>query len=268
MKSILELIFSSEKRKNMLLLLQDGPMEMPELIEALDTTGQVLLPQAKILTEKHLVRRTDDSYELTTLGRLVVDDMLPLIGTASLLDNGCDYMGTHYLDFIPPHLLKRLRELESCKMIEVPLAQLFDIDEHFFEEAKRTKFLYMVTAFMFPTFGKIFSELAADDVKISVVVSKDLYKKLLHDNSEELQDLLEDRNISFYSYPENFDFVSFSLTDHSILLRLLTQEGNYDNKKIMFSSDSAREWGREFFEHYKTESKEMSKDETPDRRNN
>lgn len=257
MKSLLELIFSSEKRKNILLHLQDGPKEMTELMEALDTTRQILLPQAKILSERHLIRRIDDMYELTTLGRLVVDDMLPLIGTASLLDSGCDYMGTHYLDFIPENLLKRLRELESCKLIEVPLAQLFDIDEHFFEEAKRTKFLYMVTAFMFPTFGKIFSELAAADVKISVIVSTDLYEKLLHDNSEELQDLLENKNVSFFLYPENFDFVSFSLTDHSILLRLLTQEGNYDNKKIMFSSDSAREWGREFFEFYKSKSEEI-----------
>jgi predicted transcriptional regulator len=65
-KPIIEILLSSEKRKKVLLLLQDGPREMETLLRSLNTTRTALLPQLKILKESHLISQSGDTYESTT----------------------------------------------------------------------------------------------------------------------------------------------------------------------------------------------------------
>lgn len=78
-KQMIDVIFSSEKRKSILLMLQDGPEEMDFFLKSLDTTRQSLLPQIRVLEDHHLVFHYDDTYELTTIGKLIVDKMIPLV---------------------------------------------------------------------------------------------------------------------------------------------------------------------------------------------
>jgi predicted transcriptional regulator len=54
-KPLLDVIFASEKRKNVLLVLQEGPKQMETLLESLGTIRQALLPQIRILEEHYLV---------------------------------------------------------------------------------------------------------------------------------------------------------------------------------------------------------------------
>lgn len=74
-KSLLDVLFMSEKRRRVLLLLQDGTKEMEDILKSLDTTRQALLPQIRILKEHCLIDHYDDTYELTTIGKLIVDDI-------------------------------------------------------------------------------------------------------------------------------------------------------------------------------------------------
>jgi predicted transcriptional regulator len=104
-KPLLDVIFASEKRKNALLLLQEGPRQMKALLTSLGTTRQALLPQMRMLEDHYLISHYEDTYELTTIGKLVVDKMAPLVSTLNVLDNDLDYWGTHNIDFIPAHLL-------------------------------------------------------------------------------------------------------------------------------------------------------------------
>lgn len=253
----MDLIFASEKRMNLLLMLHEGRKEITTLAESMDTARQALLPQMKILNEKHLIRRVDDSYELTTLGKLIVDRMLPLTRMATLLSCEWDYLGTHYLDFIPPDLLRRIDELGSCYVVETTLPELFDVNEEMLKKARESKFYYEVTSSIHPNFGKVFSELIAEGVDISMIISKNLHEKLIKDNLEEFQALMWDSSIKFYVYPENFEFISFSIADHTILLRLLTQEGYYDNKQIIFAKGNAHQWGEGFFKYYEARSERI-----------
>ncbi|TGC09437.1 helix-turn-helix transcriptional regulator [Methanolobus halotolerans] len=107
MKSLIDVVFMSEKRKDVLLLLQDGTKEMKVILETLNTTRQALLPQIRILEEHHLVTDSDDTYELTTIGKLIVNDMVSVLSILNVFDVDVDYWGTRNLDFIPSHLLRR-----------------------------------------------------------------------------------------------------------------------------------------------------------------
>ena len=84
-KPLCDVLVMSEKRKGVLLLLQDGSKEMQYILTALNTTRQALLPQTKVLEEHYLVDHYDDTYELTTIGKLIVDEMAPLVNTTEAL---------------------------------------------------------------------------------------------------------------------------------------------------------------------------------------
>ena len=68
-KTLIDVIFASEKRKAVLLLLKEEPKETQDILKSLDTTRQALLPQMKVLEEHHLVSHYNDTYELTTIGK-------------------------------------------------------------------------------------------------------------------------------------------------------------------------------------------------------
>ena len=249
-KPLLDVIFASGKRKSSLLLLQEGATEMAIILRSLNTTRQALLPQIRILEEHHLVTGANDSYELTTLGKLIVDKMAPFLETIEALDIDIDYWGTHTLDFIPPYLLKRIGELKTCNLIEVPLHEIFEEDKQFTEEAKISKSIFTITSYVFPDFEKTLSDLIANNVSISIVISKELSEKLMHENLADTQALIKSSNINLYMYPDSFDFLSISINDYSMLLKLLTENGEYDNKRAICSGDPALQWGKELFEHY------------------
>lgn len=76
---MLDVLFMSEKRKGVLLLLKDGTKETEYLLDCLDTTRQALLPQIRVLQEHCLVSHSKDAYELTAIGKLIVDEMTLLL---------------------------------------------------------------------------------------------------------------------------------------------------------------------------------------------
>ena len=53
--SLLDLILFSEKRKDFLLLLKEGPKSIEEILEKLQVSRTALLPQIKKLKEENLV---------------------------------------------------------------------------------------------------------------------------------------------------------------------------------------------------------------------
>ncbi|WP_370574239.1 helix-turn-helix transcriptional regulator [Methanomethylovorans sp.] len=247
---MLDVIFMSEKRKNTLLLLHDGAKEMEYLLKALDTTRQALLPQIKVLEEHYLISHQRDAYELTIIGKLIVDEMVPLLDITDVLGVDVEYWGTHQLEFIPLHLFNRIGELGPCTFIQIGLHEIFEEDKQFTEEAKMSGSVFTMSSFVFPNFEQTFSELIANNVNISIIISKELYEKLMGHNPEKSRALIENSNISLYVYPTRFDFLSISINDYSVMLKLLTEQGVSDNKRVICSSPSALSWGKELFDHY------------------
>lgn len=249
-KPLLDVLFMSEKRKNTLLLLQDGPQEMDFLLNSLETTRTALLPQVRVLEEHHLVSHDKDTYELTDIGKLITDQMIPLLSITDVLDIDVEYWGTHKLDFIPSYLSKRIGELGPCKLILIDLHEIFEEDRQFTEEAKMSESVFTLSSFVFPNFEQTFAELIANNVNVSIIITKELSEKLINADPEKSKAFVENPNISLSVYPGQFDFLSISINDYSLMLKLLTEKGASDNKRVICSSDSARQWGKDLFEYY------------------
>jgi len=250
-KTLLDVIFASEKRKNTLLLLQDRAQDMENLLLSLDTTRQALLPQIKVLEEHHLVTHYNDTYELTAIGKLIVNKMIPLLDIVEVADSDIDYWGTHNLDFIPPHLYKRLSELGPCTVVtNPPSTEVCEPSKQEVENAKKSAFQVSVTTFIFPGFPSLLEDFKKHGVNMSLVVSTELLAKINEEQNEPLRNLLGSNLNKVCLYPKRMDFVAFGYNEVSFMMRLLTNEGNYDHKYVSSCNPTALIWAKNLFEYY------------------
>ena len=249
-KPLLDVVFASEKRKGVLLLLRDRAMEMESLFSALNTTRQALLPQIRILEGHYLVSHHKDTYELTTSGKLIVDEMEPLLSTVDVLDFNTSFWGERDLEFIPPSLLKRIYELGECKIIKPNIAEAYNILEDFHEYSKKSESTFAVTNFLYPDYQILFSELILNGVNTYFIASKDLLETIRTQHYCYFKMLMENKLFHLFVYPEKIHVLGFALNDRYTLLSILNTSGEFDNKHVLCSSTSALEWGKELFDHY------------------
>lgn len=250
-KDLLDIIFASEKRKNVLLLLLEGPAEMEIFLRSLKTTRQALLPQIRILEESNLVKQKDSIYELTTIGKLIAEKIKPLLGTLDVFDSGIDYWGERKMDFIPPQLLLRLRDICPCTVVSnIPPTEICAPSAQAVESGKRSKGQTSVATFLFPNFPSILAGFKQHGVKMSLVVSPELLERMKQTRDGKYRDLLNSDTVDIFVYPGSMDFMAFGYNDFSFMMRMFTRTGEPDQKYVISSSPSALEWGKELFIHY------------------
>ena len=70
--SLLDVLFLSEKRKNLLLLLLDGPKNIEEIKNILDVRSSPIMTQIKILMKQDLIVENNRLYKLSSIGEILV----------------------------------------------------------------------------------------------------------------------------------------------------------------------------------------------------
>ncbi|WP_406656772.1 winged helix-turn-helix domain-containing protein [Methanolobus sp. ZRKC2] len=220
------------------------------ILRHLNTTRQALLPQIRVLEDHSLVTGSNDIYKLTPIGELVVDAMVPLLDTMSVLDNDIDYWGTHKLDFIPDHLLAKMDLLDNFRTVKPPLSEMFELNKEFLEHSKRSESIYKVTTYFHPDFPALFSELTDNDINVHLIITEEAFDKLRTDRYEHYQKLVENDLIKLFVYPKKIDFLMYTYNDHCILMHLLKISGESDPTHIICHSPDAVKWGKELFEYF------------------
>lgn len=249
-KSLLDVLFMSEKRKGVLLLLKDGTKETEYLLDCLDTTRQALLPQIRILQEHCLVSHFKDAYELTPIGKLIVDEMTLLLDKIEVLDTGIDYWTNHKMDFIPTHLLKRIDDLGKCKIINPHVTEMFEIDREFHEASKKSRAHFIITTYFHPKISDLADELINNNVELHFIISNDLFAKLYKEKYTEFAKFLQNNLVHFFVYPKKMDFQSVAYNDYYIILDLIKTNGELDVKRVLCNGNDSLKWGKDLFEYY------------------
>jgi predicted transcriptional regulator len=249
-KSLLDVLFMSEKRKQVLLLLQEGPQEMEYLLNSLDTNRQALLPQVRILEEHYLVDHYRDTYELTVIGKLIVDKMKPFLDTLETIDNHISYLGTHDIDFIPPHILKRIKEVRGCEVIEPSLVNIYEINMDFVEMSKGSSSFFFIFTFMHPAFPTIMEQFIRNNINASIVMSKEMLKKITEEWQDEFYRFVSSGKVKFYLCQKDIKLLSLSLSDNCLVLRLFSKDNEFSNRQLFCCNPEAYQWSKDLFEYY------------------
>lgn len=256
--SYVDLIFSSEKRKTILVQLREGPKSIEELVDILNVSPTSVYPQIKMLMEGHLLYREKGKYKLTLLGEAVAEKMNPFLETLETIENKYDFWCNHRLDSIPPHLLKRIGDLKSSAFTKsLNESSMFSPHEEFVENISKSKSVKGISPFIHPLYPKMFLYFAERNIGISLVVTVSVFNRLRTEFKSEMEKFLELDNTHLYIYDKEI-FLSCAVTDRFLSLGLFYNNSVYDHVNDIISFDSrALHWGEDLYTCYEKISTEV-----------
>ena len=93
-ETLLDVLFGSEMRLDLLLLLKEGPKKLGALLTALDRDEKTLISHLIILQDYYLIDDHSETYDLTAIGKIIVDILIPFLDRLdelkACLDHGED----------------------------------------------------------------------------------------------------------------------------------------------------------------------------------
>lgn len=256
---------NSEKRKKLLLLLKNGPKDMGTIMTSLGTKRTALLPQLKIMEEKYLLIKDGDTCELTVIGQMLAERTTPLLGILDFFDGYNEYWGTHDLDFIPSHLLKRITEIGPHTILEPPLSEIFEMNKVFEEGLRRTRNSTIVTSIIYPDFLETSLELIENGIDMEFIATPEIIDKIRTEEHDKFKRLVDSGQIKYFLYNKKMCFPAFAQNDDALFLLMAKKDGSFENRVLMARSPGALAWGKELFEHYRKDAVPISDWEQFDR---
>ncbi|AKB51492.1 Transcriptional regulator, ArsR family [Methanosarcina barkeri str. Wiesmoor] len=250
-------IWLSEKRKNLLLLLMEGPRDIEQIKTSLNVTSKAMMPQIKILKKQELVLQEENTYMLSEIGKLVVGNMLPLLNTLEVLEENREYWASRDTSVIPQEQFMRLGELGECMVIEPDLNHLFDLPREFTENLIKSRCIMSSLSYYHPLYSSLYSKLAKRGAEMEIVLTKAVLERLKNDCRDELGTLLDSKNTVVKVCEENLKLPTIAVTEKFMYICLFDKQGKYDHRKVMSFDASALRWGKELFMYYNELSQEV-----------
>ncbi len=262
-KSLLDLVFRSEKRKNILLFLKEEPRSIEEIKVFLSLPAISVLPHLKQLKEGKLVVRIirpEDKackYGLTPVGQAIVENMEALLDTLETLENNYDYWTLRNLKGIPPFLRGRIGELKYSRLIKPDLNHMFELNPEYVEKLLQSKSVLNCTSFFHPSFTQLSLELAKKGTDICFMLTGPVFERFNADFREEMSSLLGFENVRIFVFPEDSGIAGLTVTDSFFLIALFPESEFFDNECLLCSEPEAMEWGKELFFYLQKQAAEV-----------
>lgn len=256
---LLELIFLSEKRKNLLLFLREGPKTIEEIKIHLDVGAVAILPQLKRLRENCLVIKNGNIYSLSSLGIAVAGRMQSMVDLLKVFGNRYDYCENHAIECIPAPFLERIGELSNCTFSEPPDSiHLFEPHKDWLENLTKSKKINGICSIFNPLFTSSFRPLLERGIKVSILVTLPVYERIKQEFVVNLREFSTFEDTGFYVCSEKIEFTHV-VTDRFLSLTLPFSNGTYDQNQHIFCFDSnAIQWGEDLFTYYRNRSDKIT----------
>jgi predicted transcriptional regulator len=248
---LLELIFLSEKRKDLLLFLREGPKTIAEIKLHLNVGAVAILPQLKKLKEDCLVVKKGDVYSLSPIGIAVAGRMQPMINLLKLFGTQYDYWVNRKIECIPAPFLKRIGDLSKCTFSEPPdKTRLFEPHREFTENLAKSKQISGIASIFHPSYPSFFFNFTKMGMDISIVVTPQIYKRIKEEFEDILRESFKYKNGILYICRKEIEF-SYVVTDRFLSLSLPFSDGTYDHQRDILCFDPvALLWGEDLFAYY------------------
>lgn len=257
--SLIDLVFRSEKRKNLLILLDSGSKSIDEIRNALDVTSTSILPQIKKLIDHDLIVQEDKMYKLTVLGEFIIKKIKPLISALEVVEKNNSYWTGHDLNAIPRYLLERISELGDCTFIEPDLNHIYEPSQEIIDSMSNANQASTFASYFNPAYLPLYLELGRKDAELSLNFNQSLWSHLSNEHSNMINELMSMDNVSLYISKEGIKLTEVTVTDKIMLLGLFDKNGKFDQQFVMSSEPSALLWSHELFDYFKRLSRQVNK---------
>jgi len=254
---LLDILTFSEKRENLLILLEEGPKTLEEIRTSLNVTSSGMIPQIRKLEEQGLVQRIGKSYVLTDIGAIVTNAFIPVVRTTEFVEKYKEFLNDHDIRAIPLHLLNRIYEFRNSSLMESKISELYEPHKEFMKFLHASgKFLGIAPVFHH-AYPSLFLGLAKSGKEVSIILTREVFDKVKKENETELSGFIELKNAKLSVSDDNIRLAS-AVTDNFVSVSFFFKNGGYDSQRELVSSDTqAIKWTEELFNHFLANSKRI-----------
>lgn len=255
-KGLLSLVAFSERRRDILLMLQEEPKTLKEIKDYFKITSPEIIPQIRKLQKDNLIYQESKKYFLTEVGGIVTESFDKLFRTLKVFEKDMEFWKEHTIGF-PEEFRMRLYELGDYMITKSSPTEIFKPHDEYVKNLFKSKWIRGFSSALHPEYPRTVTMLAEKGVDISLVVTKKVFEKLKKDNKKELQKYLRYKNASLKVCNEEFK-VAFTTSDTFLSMRLFLKDGTYDfYKNIISNEKSALKWGKDLFSYYEKRSEKV-----------
>ncbi len=254
---LLDIACRSDKRKDLLLYLLEGPHNIDDIKFNLHVSSTGMLPQIKILKENGFIEQDEDNYTLSLLGRVAAVKLKSFLDLTETFDQNYDYWFSRDISAIPLELQKKFGVLRNCEIISPDLDCLFEPSKEIVNLLSSSKEAYVISSHYHQFYVSFFDKFIAEGNAFSAVISG--VEIFLEKNMENFRFAVE--NSTFYLSDIPLPFSWLIVSENFIVFNLLNSKKEYDGLILFDKSPEAVEWGMELFEYCKSHSHRIMGDD-------
>jgi predicted transcriptional regulator len=263
MADLLRTVTSSDKRKNLLVMLASGQRSWDEIRDALQVTSTGMLPQIRILVDRGLIRKEGDKYCLTDIGQSVAHFLVPLVRVTDLFDNLEGYFADHDFSVLPSPFRLCIGDITGVRVNEVRTAEVFEPHQKFLDNIVNSRWVAGISPILYPSYPAFFVNRAREGKEVTIVMTRAIFNRIRDDYQEELARGMSLPNFHLYVSDEDIRFACI-VTDRDLWLSLFTRSGIYDSRTELLGCDlPARQWGERLVRYYQDRSRKVACDMGP-----
>jgi len=256
-KRLIDVLFMSQKRRDLMLLLRDGGKTLEEIVDVLNVTPTGMLPQIKKLKEELLVLQDDKEYRLTPLAEVLVEKMQPLLDILEVIEEHKDFWQERDLSVLSPAFLERLNELKPYSLVNPDPDKIFETPAVFLENMEKSKNILYLSSIFHPVFPEKFLKTENSDAEITLIVTKRIYERLKSDFKKELKLYLNRDQKRLFVCADDVKIAMLTKTEHFMMADFFTWKGAYDQESIISFEPAPLKWAEDLILHYKEQAQEI-----------
>lgn len=248
--NMIDLAVFSEKRRNLLLLIEKEPRSLADIENLLDISSASIKYHITKLVNSGLLIKEKGKYELSDMAVPLIKNLKELLDSLTFYEKNLDYWTNNDLTSIPDFLRKRIEELGELELVERNVAYLFEIPEIIHKKLKESKDVSIFFSCLHPEVPNLYPELAERGLKLSLCATEQAVERLYISNYGETNRLIEAENSKLFVYCGNVNLPVLIVTDRFMAMELFRNDKRLSNQLIICSGKEALHWGKELYEYY------------------
>ena len=258
--NLLATVTTSEKRKNLLILLLNGPRLWEEIKDTLNVKASGMLPQIKILESEDLVVKEGRQFRLTDSGQIVAFHLEQFDRTLMVIGQQKKYWQEHDIRALPQEFFFRLGELKKAQIYEAGTEEILEPHAQSIDMIMKSKKVSGISPVVHPVYPELFRSLAQDGREVRIILSKNAFAKIRKEYYDLFLEGLQYENAHLSVYEDDMRF-STIVTEKNLCMELFTKTGLFDSKRDLVSIDPmAVKWGEDVFSYFFKRSHPVKKD--------
>jgi predicted transcriptional regulator len=257
---LIQEIFNSRLKTQILLALGEGEKSLSDLREITGSASQALIPKIRKLEELALIQPGKSGYRLTPLGSVLASIVIDLVRTLSGIRRQGDFWGTHLFEILPKAFLDEIADLLNAEVIFDTGADVLHVYTHYLAIIGEASRIWGISSVMSPAFAQALGSRIVAGVPVEIVVSSDVLSTL---GSEpylsQIRSMMETGHFTVWVSEDPLQ-IGLTVTDRALSLGLYKKDGRmYDSSTDLFSDDPrAVRWGERLFQYHRKRSKKFS----------